>query len=78
MRHLEEEKQKEITNLKQRGYKRYPKTLKNYPEEEGQMICLFQISDQSPWAQTKIEKKDWEYYKKTSEIRNRSFYWKKN
>ena len=47
MKHLEEGKQKEIQNLKERGYKKYPKTLTDYPEESGQMICLYQASNQA-------------------------------
>ena len=72
-----EEKQKEIDNLTARGYKRYPENLKDYPQEEGKMICLFQASVEAPWAQTKISKEYWEYYKDTTDIKNRSFYWKK-
>ena len=77
MKHLEEGKQKEIQNLKERGYKKYPKTLTDYPEESGQMICLYQASNQAPWAQTRITAYWWEYYKKNSDIKSREFYWKK-
>lgn len=72
----EQQKNQEIKNLEERGYKRYPKSFKNYPVESGKMICLFQASTEAPWAQTKISKEHWEYYKKTSDIKDRSFYWK--
>ncbi len=76
MGHLTVQKKKEIENLEKRGYERYPVKLKNYPKEEGQMVCLFQLSSQAPWAQIKFEEKYWEYYKKTTDIRDREFYWK--
>jgi hypothetical protein len=76
MNHLEIQKKKEITNLEERGYKRYPEQLKNYPTEKGQMVCLFQASSEAPWAQVKFKEEHWNYYKKTSDIKNREFYWK--
>jgi hypothetical protein len=77
MNHLDTKKNEEIQNLEARGYKKYPEQLKDYPQEKGQMVCLFQASSEAPWAQVKFEESNWNYYKKTSDITNREFYWKK-
>ncbi len=76
METIEKQKETQIEDIKSRGYERYPVQKKEFPDESGTMICLFQASSESKWVQIKIQKKDWNCYKKTTDIKNREFYWK--
>lgn len=65
-----------IQKLTERGYIRYPKTEKEFPTGN-KVIILMQLSNDAPWTQRKVAAQDWEYYKKTTDIKNRKFYFKK-
>lgn len=76
MKTIEQQKEEQIKDLKTKGYERYPIHKKEFPDEPGTMICLFQASSESEWVQIEIKKNDWDCYKKTTDIKNREFYWK--